>query len=202
MADYTALYETGNSLVELLRANLTPEPISKRELISLGSPLQNENSQMTVYLFHIEEDVQSGNRGYVPISRGTERMSPTSLTASFLITAHSKAPLLMREPDQYRMIGAAIQTIKDTPILPTGYLNGSLEQSGAELRLLLERPSFDQMLKIWNSTSTPYKLSIVVRVTGIQIDSRRTRSIRRVTEVEIGTAQRPQRLELEQEETR
>ena len=83
MADYTALYETGNSLVELLRANLTPEPIGKRELISLGSPLQNENSQMTVYLFHIEEDVQSGNRGYVACSRGTERMSPTSLTASF-----------------------------------------------------------------------------------------------------------------------
>ena len=90
MADYTALYETGSALVELLRENLTPEPISKRELISLGSPLQNENSQMTVYLFHIEEDVQSGNRGFTPYSRGTERMSPTALSASFLVTAHSK----------------------------------------------------------------------------------------------------------------
>ena len=191
MADYTALYETGSALVELLRENLTPEPISKRELISLGSPLQNENSQMTVYLFHIEEDVQSGNRGFTPYSRGTERMSPTALSASFLVTAHSKAPVLMREADQYRMLGAAIQTLKDSPILPKQYLSGSLEETDAELRLLLERPNFDQMLKIWNSTSTPYKLSIVVRVTGINIDSKRTRTIHRVTDVQIGTAQNP-----------
>lgn len=191
MADYTALYEAGNALVELLRDNLTPEPISKRELISLGSPLQNENSQMTVYLFHIEEDIQSGNRGFAPYTRNTERMSPTALSAVFLITAHSKAPVVMREADQYRMIGAAIQTLKDSPILPRKYLGGSLAESNAELRLMLERPNFDQMLKIWNSTSAPYKLSIVVRVTGINIDSKRTRTIRRVTDVQIGTDQKP-----------
>ena len=190
MADYTALYETGNALVELLRENLTPEPISKKELIALGSPLQNENSQLTVYLFHIEEDVQSGNRGYAPYTRNTQRMSPTALSASFLITAHSKAPALMREADQYRMLGAAIQTLKDAPVLPRQYLSGSLAESGAELRLLLERPNFDQMLKIWNSTSTPYKLSLVVKVTGISIDSKRTRTIHRVTDVQIGTAQK------------
>ena len=38
MADYTAFVEAGNGLVELLRENMTPEPISKRDLISLCSP--------------------------------------------------------------------------------------------------------------------------------------------------------------------
>ena len=59
MADYTAFVEAGNGLVELLRENMTPEPISKRDLISLCSPHESENNQLTVYLFHIEEDKQA-----------------------------------------------------------------------------------------------------------------------------------------------
>lgn len=38
MADYTALVEAGNALVELLRENLTPEPVDNRETIALCSP--------------------------------------------------------------------------------------------------------------------------------------------------------------------
>ena len=185
MADYTALVEAGNALVEFLRDRLTPEPISKRELISLCSPHESENNQMTVYLFHLEEDGQGGMQGYRPISRDMEQMNPTELTASFLITAHSKAPNQMKEADQYRMVGAAIQAIKDMPVMDERYLNGSLAESSARLRLIVERPNFDQMMKIWNNNSNPYKLSIVVKVSGISIDSKRTRRIGRVMDVEI-----------------
>ena len=189
MADYTAIYEAGNALVELLREELTPEPISKGELISLCSPHDSENNQMTVYLFHIEEDVQGGMSGYYTFSRDVEKKRPTMLTASFLITAHSKAPTQMREADQYRMMGAVIQTVKDMPVLEKRFLSGSLAQTQAELHLSVERPNFDQLIKIWNNNSSAYKLSIVVKVAGIAIDSRRTRRIHRVTEVEIGVDQ-------------
>lgn len=190
MADYTALVESGNALVEFLRDNLTPEPISKRELISLCSPHESENNQLTVYMFHLEEDGQSGIQGYQPVSRDMERMRPTDMTASFLITAHSKAPNQMKEADQYRMMGAAIQAIKDMPIMDEKYLSGSLKESSARLHLNMERPNFDQMIKIWNNTSSTYKLSIVVKVSGISIDSKRTRRIGRVMDVQIGVDQR------------
>jgi len=190
MADYTALYEAGSALVELLREQLTPEPISKGELISLCSPHESENNQLTVYLFHMEEDTQSGLSGYYPCSRDMEKMRPTMLTASFLITAHSKAPTQMREADQYRMMGAVIQTVKDMPVLDKRYLGGSLAQSEAELHLSVERPNFDQLIKIWNNNSNAYKLSVVVKVAGIAIDSRRSRKIRRVTDVAIDVEQK------------
>ena len=51
MADYTALVEAGNGLVELLRSQLTPEPIANREVIALCSPHEPENNQLTVYLY-------------------------------------------------------------------------------------------------------------------------------------------------------
>ncbi|MBQ2697416.1 MAG: DUF4255 domain-containing protein [Clostridia bacterium] len=187
MADYTALYEAGNALVELLREQLTPEPISKGELISLCSPHESENNQLTVWLFHIEEEAQSGLGGYYVHSRDMEKARPTALTASFLITAHSKAPVQMRQADQYRMMGAAIQAVKDMPVMDKRFLSGSLALSGEELHLYVERPNFDQLIKIWNNTSSAYKLSIVVRVSGISIESKRTRRIRRVTDVTIET---------------
>lgn len=186
MAEYTAFVEAGNGLVELLRENMTPEPISKRDLISLCSPHESENNQVTVYLFHIEEDKQSApSGGYMQQSRNLQRMAPSRFQLSFLITAHSKAPAQLREADQYRMLGAAIQVLKDHPVLDRKYLQGSLLETGASVHISVERPNFDQMIKIWNDTTKPYKLSIVCKLEGIFIDSKRTRSVARVGEVAI-----------------
>ncbi len=193
MADYTAFVEAGNGLVELLRDQMTPEPINKREMISLCSPHESENNQLTVYLFHIEEDQQSApGGGYVQQSRDLQRMSPARFQLSFLITAHSKAPVQLREADQYRMLGAAVQILKDHPMLDRQYLQGSLLDTGATPHLSVERPNFDQMIKIWNNTTKPYKLSIVCKMDGILIDSKRTRKIARVADVAISLDEKPQ----------
>ena len=195
MADYTALVEAGNALVEFLREELTPEPISKRDLISLCSPHESENNQLTVYLFHLEEDAQAGQGGFYPYSRDVEKARPTVMTASVLITAHSIAPVQMRQADQYRMMGAVIQAVKDMPILDKKYLSGSQAQAGEELHLSVERPNFDQLIKIWNNNTAPYKLSVVIKVTGISIESKRTRRVRRVVDVVFGADQTPERRE-------
>ena len=185
MADYTALVEAGEALAELLRHELTPEPINDRELISLSSPFDAENNQLTLYLYQIDEDLQSGFSGFQQESMNMQRMKPTSFQLSFLITAHSKAPTHMKEADQQRIIGKVVQVIKDNPTIPTEYLGGSMAGSGLELSMNLERPNFEQMMKIWNNNSVPYKLSVVCKVGGVSIDSKRTRYTPRVTDVSI-----------------
>jgi hypothetical protein len=191
VAEYTALVEAGNALVELLRERMTPEPISNPELIALQSPHASENSQLTIWLFHIEDDQRGVQAGYQQYSRDVQRIGPSNIQLNFLITAHSKAPAQLREADQYRMIGAAIQVIKDEPLLEGRYLSGSLLETNAELHLSLERPNFDQMNKIWNNTASPYKLSIVCKMIGVLIDSKRTRRVSRVSDVSIAVNQKP-----------
>lgn len=191
MADYTALVEAGNALVELLRDNLTPEPIGNRELIALCSPHESENNQLTLYLYQTEEDTQGVQSGYYQVSQNVERLRPTRYNLRFLVTAHSKAPAQLKEADQYRMIGAALQVLKDHPTIDQQYLSGSLAEQKAQVNVVLEKTAQDQLLKIWNNTSTPYKLSFVVLLTGIEIDSRRERRISRVTDVSIDTRQKP-----------
>ncbi|MEE0766971.1 MAG: Pvc16 family protein, partial [Christensenellales bacterium] len=118
-------------------------------------------------------------------TRNMQRMAPSRFQLSFLITAHSKAPAQLREADQYRMLGAALQVLKDQPVLDRKYLQGSLLDTGAAIHISVERPNFDQMIKIWNNTTKPYKLSIVCKLEGILIDSKRTRRVARVGDVAI-----------------
>ena len=191
MADYTALVEAGAALVELLRDNLTPEPIGNRELIALCSPHESENNQLTLYLYQVEEDTQGAQSGYYQVSREVERLRPTKYNLRFLVTAHSKAPAQLKEADQYRMVGAALQVLKDHPVIDAKYLGGSLAEQNATVRVVLEKTTQDQLLKIWNNTSSAYKLSFVVLLTGIEIDSKKERRLTRVTDVSITTEQKP-----------
>ena len=189
MADYTALVEAGSALVELLRDNLTPEPIGNRELIALWSPHESENNQLTLYLYQVEEDTQGVESGYYQVGRNVERMRPSRYNLRFLVTAHSKAPAQLKEADQYRMVGAALQVLKDHPVIDARYLSGSLAEENAVVRVVLEKTSQDQLFKIWNNTSATYKLSFVVLLTGVEIASRRERRFTRVTDVTIATGQ-------------
>lgn len=191
MADYTALVEAGSALVEMLRDNLTPEPIGNRELIALCSPHESENNQLTLYLYHIEEDTQGVQSGYYQVSRDLERIRPTRYNLRFLVTAHSKAPAQLKEADQYRMVGAALQVLKDHPVIDQQYLSGSLAEQNAQIHVVLEKTTQDQLLKVWNNTSSAYKLSFVVLLTGVEIDSKRERRFTRVTDVAIDTQQKP-----------
>lgn len=193
MADYTALVEAGNALVEMLRDNLTPEPIGNKELIALCSPHESENNQLTLYLYQVEEDTQGTESGYYPVSRTVERLRPTKYNLRFLVTAHSKAPAQMKEADQYRMVGAALQVLRDHPVIDQEYLSGSLAEQNAQIRVVLEKTNQDQLLKIWNNTSSTYKLSFVVLLSGVEIDSKKERRISRVTDVSIDTRQKPRR---------
>ncbi len=192
MADYTALTEASTALVELLRDNLTPEPLGNRETINLCSPHESENNQLTLYLYHMEEDPQNMAAGYYSVDNETERMRPAQYTLHFLVTAHSKAPAQMKEADQYRIMGAALQTLRDNPVIPQRYLVGSLAAENAQLHVSVDRMTMEQLLKIWNNTSKDYKLSNVVTLTGVSIASKRERRIHRVEQVIIGSDQKPE----------
>ena len=190
MADYTAIFEAGSALVELLRDRLTPDPISKPEMISLCSPHESENNMLTVWMYHMEEESRSGSMAFMSAGPGREQMAAADISAYYLLTAHSKAPQQVRQADQYRILGAAFQAVRDEPVIEAAYLSGSLARTQAELHVSVERPGFDQMIKIWNNTSSAFKPSIAVKITGISIDSARSRTVSRVTDIRMDVEQK------------
>ena len=55
MTDYTAIYETAESLAALFRRDMTPEPIAKAEQIGLCEPQEPEDNQLTIWIYNVEE---------------------------------------------------------------------------------------------------------------------------------------------------
>ena len=86
MAGYTAIAEAGQAIVALLRREMTPEPVSKPELIGLGSPFEPEDFQLTVHLLHLEESAE-GRQGFIQEGRNTQRMAPLQLKLCLLYTS-------------------------------------------------------------------------------------------------------------------
>ena len=67
MTEYTAIYEAGESLAALLRSELTPEPVAKKDHIGLCEPQSPEDFQLTIWIYNIETVKDSGTRtGFQP----------------------------------------------------------------------------------------------------------------------------------------
>ena len=189
MAEYTALYEAAQAVVELLRQEMTPAPISKPELIGLCAPQEPEDFQLTVHLYHLEEEAhrRDSGHGFVQEGRESQRFAPLQLNLHLLITAHSKAPVLTRAADEYRILGRAVQVVRDHPDL-AAYLTGSLAASGEPVHLMLEKGlQADQLQRLWGGGNKPYKLSFGCLVNTVLIDSERVRSVARVKQIRIQT---------------
>ena len=193
MAEYTAIFEAAEAVAELLRREMTPEPISKPELIGLCTPFEPEDFQLTVYLYALEEETHRRQSPYAFQTEGrdAQRMPPLALNLHLALTAHSKAPVQTRAADEYRILGRAMQVVRDHPDLAP-YCGGSLAASGQPVRLSLEndRERQEALQRAWSGSNKPYKLSFSCRVETVLLDSERVRSVARVRHIRIETEEK------------
>lgn len=185
MADYSALFDAGNSIVELLRKHMSPEPVSKFEHIGLCDPTEPGDYQLTLYLYHVEENGEMRRDGYVPNGANREQLAPMALKLHYLITAHSKGTPLTKAADEHKILGKALQVLRDYSVLTGDMLTGGLAESGQSLRIQFNRMNIEQLMKLWPNSGKPYKLSAAYVVEPVYIDSSRIRNITRVVDVAI-----------------
>ena len=194
MTDYTAIFEAGESLVELLRSEMSPEPVAKKEQIGLCEPQSPEDYQLTVWIYNIEEQKDSGPMtGYItdPENPLIERFAPTRLRLQVLISAHSKAPAIQKYADEYRIIGRAMQVLRDTPSIPQEFLKGTLAEQREPVLIEITKLSTEELVRVWNNTQKTVRPSFGITLSQIMMRSNRTRQVgARVASAEFTTNQR------------
>ena len=161
MASYTAIAEAGASIIEVLRDNLTPEPILSPDMIGLCSPAETDDLQLGLYLYSVKQ-----NREY---KRDGDPL--LVLTLYYLLTAYSDADIQQRAYDEDYILGAAIQALHENSTLGSAYLQGSLGSSGEEMRVEQCFLSPEEMQKIWIFPNIPYRTSIGYIAHPVIIDS-------------------------------
>lgn len=185
VASYSVLMDVGNSMVDLLKRELTPEPIDKAEMIGLCSPNEPENFQLTVHLYHIEENGNYRQNNMMVENKNSMRYPPLSLKLYYLITAHSKGKGSVKSEDESRILGRVMQCLNDHSVIESNLLQGSLKEQEEGIRISFNQLSHDDMQRIWSYPNTPYKLSVGYTIEPVLLNSTRTRSIKRVTDVRI-----------------
>ncbi len=190
MADSNVIFETAQSLAELFKNYLCPEPIENPDGIGVSYPHEPEDYKLTIWVYNLEETAEGSGRGFVrdPLNPDMEIMSPTQLKLNVLISAHSKAPAKTKLSDEYKIIGRALQVIKDNPIIDEKFLIGSLKNNERLPIINTIKTNQDELNKIWNNSNKPIKPSFVVQLTSVDLESTKTRIISpRVTDAKIIT---------------
>ncbi len=194
MTDYTAIYEAAESLAEMLRRGMTPEPIAKAEQIGLCEPQEPEDNQLTVWVYNVEEVKETGMRvGFLPdpIDPTLERYAPLQLKLHVLVSAHSKASAIQKYADRYRILGRAMQLVRDNPSIPRDCLRGTLAEQQEPVLLEIQKLNSEEMSRIWNNSTKTMVPSFGLTLSQVFIKSNRTRAAAaRVTSAEFDTKQK------------
>jgi hypothetical protein len=177
--------DVGNSIVELLKRELTPEPIDKPEKVGLCSPNEPEDFQLTVHLYHIEENGNYRQNDMMIENKNRMRYPPLSLKLHYLITAHSKGKGSAKSEDEGRILGRVMQCLYDHSVIESNLLQGSLKEQEEGIRIAFNQMSYDELQRIWAYPNKPYKLSLSYMVEPVLLNSTRTRNVKRVTDVRV-----------------
>jgi hypothetical protein len=139
--------------------------INSPEQISYLSPkdAQAKAAQISVFLYNVTELTSMRNQ---PQTTKNPSKPPLYLNLHYLIT-----PLTQSVENDQIVLGKILQLFSETPVLRGSDLQGSLSETGDDLKITLDALAADDLNKLWTMLSTPYKLSVSYTVYPVRIES-------------------------------
>jgi len=121
-----------------------------------------DKTKISIFLYNITELTSMRNQ------HQDSQKPPTLLYLDlhYLIT-----PIAESVEDNQILLGKIMQTFAQTPILRGADLQGSLKDSGEELRITLDSLGIDELSKLWTMIGNPYRLCASYTVRPIRIES-------------------------------
>lgn len=149
--------------------------------VSLSSPADEVVAanlpRVNLFLFRVTENAHLKNREWLPINSDAQQYPPLALTLFYVLT-----PFAVNKVDEHRVLGEAMRIFHDNSILGEAVLRGSLATSNDDLKLSLCQLSIEDLTRIWNALSRPYRLSVAYEVRVVLVDSAQQQRVTRVTE--------------------
>lgn len=181
MANYTAILEVGNVLIERLKEGLVPDIIPEGHGIGLCSPAEKGEYSLGLHLYDIRECEDVRLNEMVNIHTSSQQFPPMLLSLYYMITAYSDSDLKFRASQEQRILGRVLQLFYDNPLIAADQIGSSA--LGMDMRIELLNPELEEKLHLWNMPDIPYKASLFYRITPVELESVRTQRITRVTEL-------------------
>jgi uncharacterized protein DUF4255 len=179
MSASTVISDVTRTLEEVLKNEQRPANTFD---VSLKSPaeevVQQGGPRVNLFLYRVAENAFGRNQERQAIGTDALEYPPLWLNIFFLLT-----PFAEDKHDEYRVFGEAMRVLHDNSIISGAALQGSLENTGEELRVDLCPFTLEQLAQIWGALDKPYRLSVCYEVRTVFIDSLIQTPVSRVLEV-------------------
>lgn len=186
MGQYSVIAEVSQSILELLRREMTPHIIKKYEQIALCAPSKQEDVKVGIHLYDVMENSDFVSRSMIQKDGGTLQFPPQSLTLYYLVTVYSSADKYSKAIDEQRLLGKVMQVLGDHNRLEGDQLIGSLQEQQEGFEIIRENLKYEDKIKLWQFPNIPYQLSMVYKVQPVRLESNRIKQVSRVKQVDIG----------------
>lgn len=173
MSEYTAIADISESLIQLLRSNMSD--LINPDSILLISPadIHSEDVRVSLFLCNIQENPHMKNMA--PKADGTEKMGYPGLCLNlyYLLTTYASAPppdRTDRSLEEHRVMGRAMRTLHDNPILFGVNLKGGLAGSSEHFKVIMCPMSSDEQYRLWSSfPNRSFRASVLYSVTSVSL---------------------------------
>ena len=169
----------GITLRELLWSEMESDPtisslIDEQHIVfeapyKFISEAESETNRLSLFLYRVLENSDMKNRNPELKNGKSVQYPPLFLNFFYLIT-----PLTNSAENNHYLLAKAMRILHDNGIVKGSLLQGVLENTAEELRIICHPISMEDMTKLWSSFLRPYHLSAAYEVKVVAIDSERT----------------------------
>jgi hypothetical protein len=132
------------------------------------------------YLYHINEDPSHKNVPPLGNASAESRFYPLTLQLHYILSPRSEATGEFSAHNEQRMMGLAMRTLRDFPLIDDNTEAGGTPIFSADLatiagrqnrfRIVLQPAMPNEAVQYWTAGTSPLRLSAYYQVTGVQID--------------------------------
>lgn len=183
MAGYSAIADVGETLVELLREEMSALVDSSE--VALASPDavgQGDDVRLTLFLYRVTENAHLKNQPRQAVDATTDRDAPLEVDLHYVLTAHPSttgSDETAKSKEQHTVLGRAMQVLADNAIVRGSALEGTL--AGEDLYVSIEPDSAGELQNVWSTfQDEPFRPSVTYLVGPVAIESTEEESAARI----------------------
>ena len=185
MEKYTVIADVGNALVALLREHMIPDVILNPESIGLYNPEDKGDLMLGLYLYDIRESEEYRDSGMVSVDITRQKYPSTYLSLCYMMTAYSNGDIKLRASEEHKILGKAMQVLADYSILDSISLQPMEKPTGKFIQIEFQPLSIEDKMRLWTVPNKAYRLSCFFKVGPVELESAKTKTVRRVVDVDL-----------------
>lgn len=183
MGKYSVIAEVSQKLADILTDQLVSDILPDSNSIGFCTPQEQGDYTLGIHLYNIERNADLAYSGMVNRGLRQQRFPAQVLSLYYMITPYSKSDLRFRQIEEQKVLGGVLQALADHNIIAgSAFGNDTL---GQDARIELLEMDMEEKIKIWGDTTKLYKPSVFCKITPVELDSLKTKTVARVREFAI-----------------